>query len=220
MTSMRALPVVIVAFLLFIGVSMFLVYGGRRAMQAPLTESAPRIVEPPRSPLDPGLHQELEAISGRLDDLVTRVDRLEHGSERQAAAPAPDPKANEPVRDAALRAQAEERDLRELPPKTELFSNAVFVCHGAGDYPGGFAMGESVKVLTEAEKRYQEIRRRVLPLDPSVALNETQRAQYAQEITTLREWRSTELTRIAGVDAAQKLIASLAPTQPLPTTLP
>jgi hypothetical protein len=227
MMTMRVLPLIIVALLLFLAVSTFLIYGGQAAVHP--TASVPT-GRPPGSgeqndPLPArDFGPDLQALSKRVDELVTRIDRLEQISKRTVAPmPTETNSTAESVRLAredVFRAIAEERELRELPSKIQLLQSAVIACAGSSNYPDGLEIGQSLAILVEAQKKFGDIRRNTLPADPSVAPSDAQRAQYAQEVTALREWRRVELARIAGADAAQKLIAALGTTQPLPTTLP
>jgi hypothetical protein len=228
MTSMRALPVVIVALLLFLAVSTFLIYGGQAAVHpdrpAPAIRpsgSGERYEPPPPRDFGP----EIQALSKRVDDLAEQVARLQAGNDRSPVAPAPPLDAGDhdfahEHRDDVLRLIQEERDLEAMPAQIDSLRQAVGMCCIYDGYPDGKPAGDSTDVLIEVEKRYREIRRRILPADSLVKPTDAQKAQYAKEIEDLREWRRTELARIAGADAAQKLIGTLGRTQPLPSTLP
>lgn len=223
---MRPLLLVVATVIFVIAVVTFFAFDGRAAIpDATAAPSAPPSEDVQQRGIQPAqdLRPELQLLSKRVEDLAEQVARIQDSLNRAPAASVPPTPSEDGAfarvhRDDVLRLIQEDRDLKAMPGQIALLHQAVAVCCINSGYPDGVAARESVDVLVEAEKRAQEIHRRVLPADPMVKPTDEQKSQFAQEITALREWRKAELSRIAGPEAARQLVTALSNIQLLATT--
>lgn len=219
MVAVRALRIAIVLLVALLGLAVFLVYGGK-SLSRPHDETAQASAafEQAKAAAAPtsDVRLELEALAKRVDTLTEEIAQMRAAIERTSAAPpavAPEKDFVAAHHDEILRLVAEDRDLRALPERLAEFRRAVISCIQVSGYPDGKAIGDTVNVLVETEKRFTEIRRRLMPVDLPPENQEMASEQYGAELANLRAWRRSELTRIVGEHQADVLIETLGSVQ-------
>jgi cell division protein FtsB len=214
MTPVRPIHFVLVLLFAVAVLLVFLAYGGSVEIgKLSLPNERPSATTSSsagQASLPSDLRAELDTLAKRVDALTEEIADLRRGADRRPAAP-PTDTAYAPDREKIFRLIAEERDLRALPGRVEALRNAVVmwsVQEGKTTYVGPEIM-DSIAALVDVEKRLEEIRRRLIPIDQPPDANGPWKAQLDLELAQLRTRRRYELARILGDQHADGLIGSL-----------
>lgn len=165
----------------------------------------------------------LDALATRFDALAEQVERMCRANVRvtvEQSLPGVPVHQKDFVaehRDDIFRLIAEERETQALLENTRVFRSIVQYSAG---YPSSKTTEDaSVAVLLESEKRYQDIKTRLIPLDqdlygngplPEGDPNRLLAAQVETEVSALHKWRREELVRIGGTAYADLVVERVA----------
>jgi hypothetical protein len=204
-----------------IGISVW----SRSEQLAPLAATAVS----PSIPMDSSnqeVRATLDALSTRFDALAEQMEQMCRANVRvtvEQLPPAAPDSPNDFVtehRDDVFRLIAEERDTQALLDNTRVFRSIIQYSAG---YPSCRTTEDaSVAVLLEAERRYQDIKTRLIPLDqdlygngplPDGDPNRLLATQVRAEVSKLHEWRRDELVRIGGAAYADLVVERVAGTK-------
>ena len=156
----------------------------------------------------------LDAMSKRLEVVTEKLAQLQRDGGRPSASNGTKASFAE-TRLALPSLVAGDGERRDPPQDTRRLRDAVLSCVAANEFPGGQPAIEAFGVLVETQRRLDEILLRLAPPSERPDASGPWNSRLELEISELREWRRSELVRIAGERFADLLLCYLRSVQKL-----